>query len=381
MNPATTGTWQRTQRCNLTDLELSAVDYRFNLSDGHARHDLTATQQLIVDALPELFADAAAASPAQLDLQAQASFLGALGQFSATDHTEILSCYSSSVAMEILARSLHLAGMDRIGVLHPTFDNIPDILRGCGVTPVPVDEDAAFDGQPVIPADADAVLLTTPNNPTGRVLAADQLARWGQAAVEAGALLVLDTSFRGFDTRAQYDHYAVLADVGAQFAIIEDTGKLWPTLDLKVGFLAVSPGLPLPVRRIHTDILLGVSPLILLLVKEFSAEAAAGGWARLHATIEGNRNLLRSQLATAGIEPTDLDSRISVERIELPPHRSASDVWQDLLAEGVGVLPCAQFHWADQPAGERFLRVALARRADVVAEAAARIARHLGRAD
>jgi histidinol-phosphate/aromatic aminotransferase/cobyric acid decarboxylase-like protein len=166
MNPATTGTRQGTQRCNLTDLELSAADYRFNLSDGHARHDLTATQQLIVDALPELFADAAAASPAQLDREAQAAFLGALGQASATDHAEILSCYSSSVAMEILARSLHLAGMDRIGVLHPTFDNIPDILRGCGVTPVPVDEDAAFDGQPVVPVDANAVLLTTPNNPT-----------------------------------------------------------------------------------------------------------------------------------------------------------------------------------------------------------------------
>jgi DNA-binding transcriptional MocR family regulator len=68
----------------------------------------------------------------------------------------------------------------------------------------------------------------------------------------------------------------------------------------------------------------------------------------------------------------DPDSRISVARIRLPPDGPDSPLlYQDMVARGVHVLPCAPFHWADPDAGRRLVRLSLARpRATVDAAAA-----------
>jgi enduracididine biosynthesis enzyme MppP len=363
---------------NLTELELSAVRSGINVADGHARYEPSGSQQKIIARLPELFAQAGEASEADLDRAAQVAFLSALGQHAAVAEADLLTCYSSSVAMEILGRSLHAAGARRIAMIHPTFDNIPDILTGVGMGLHPVDEDRLLDGSAQLPPDVDVLLVTTPNNPTGRVLPREQLRYWAGVCARRGVVLALDTSFRGFDTAAQYDHCAVLAEAGCRYVIIEDTGKIWPTLDLKIGLLVFPRGDPLPLRRVYTDILLGVSPLILLLVQQFAEDAAAGGFAELHRFVRHNRTLLRDQLAACtSLWFPDPDSRISVARVGLPPELTATEVWRSLRRQGVHVLPCRQFHWAEPGAGERYLRVALGRPAGLVAGAAAAIRRCL----
>jgi DNA-binding transcriptional MocR family regulator len=192
--------------------------------------------------------------------------------------------------------------------------------------------------------------------------------------------MVLDTSFRGFDTTAQYDHCAVLADTGCRYVIVEDTGKLWPTLDLKIGILVFPPNDPLPLRRIYTDLLLGVSPLILLLVRHFAEDAAAGGFDEVHRFIAHNRVLLRHHLGNATpLSLADPDSRISVARIALPPGTLASEMCRALRGQNVHVLPCGQFHWAEPAAGEHFVRLALSRPPEAVTSAAAAIRDHVER--
>lgn len=366
---------------NLTELELSALDSGINVADGHARHEPTSSQQKIIDRLAELFGQAARAPATLLDRQAQVAFLSALGQDTALHCAKVLTCYSSSVAMEIFGRALQAGGMRRVALIHPTFDNIPDILRGLGMTLVPVSEQRLLDGPGKRPAEVEVLFVTTPNNPTGRVLPRNLLADWADWCATRKVLLALDTSFRGFDDRAQYDHYAVLAESGCRYVVIEDTGKLWPTLDLKVGFLVFAPAEPLLLRRIYTDILIGVSPLILLLVRQFAEDASQGGLTELHRFVRQNRALLRSHLAdVAPLSFPDLDSRISVERVAVPQGRRATQMWSALRHSGVHVLPCRQFHWADPAAGERFVRVALGRPSQAVAHAAAAIRHYLERA-
>jgi enduracididine biosynthesis enzyme MppP len=365
-----------TLTANLTELELSAVRSGINVADGHARHEPSGSQQKIIARLPELFAQAGDASEADLDRSAQVAFLSALGQHTAIAEADLLTCYSSSVAMEILGRSLYAAGARRIAMIHPTFDNIPDLLTGIGMSLHPVDEDRLLDGSAELPADVDALVITTPNNPTGRVLPAQQLRQWADACAVRGIVLVLDTSFRGFDGAAQYDHGAVLAESGCRYVTVEDTGKIWPTLDLKIGLLVFRRGDPLPLRRVYTDLLLGVSPLILLLVQQFAEDAAAGGFAQLHRFVAQNRTVLRDQLAACtSLWFPDPDSRISVTRVALPPDLTATEVWRSLRRRGVHVLPCRRFYWAQPDAGERYLRVALGRPAELVAGAAAAIRR------
>jgi len=352
---------------NLTELELPALESGLNVADGHARHEPTASQHKIIDRLPDLFWQAAETPASVLDRDAQEAYLTAVGQHSAVTGSEVLSCYSSSVAMEIFSLALLASGVRKIALIHPTFDNIPDILRRAGMRLASVREDRLLDGSGELPADAEVLFITTPNNPTGWILPREQLAYWAGICAARGMILALDTSFRGFDVRSHYDHFAVLAGAGCRYVVIEDTGKLWPVLDLKAGFLVFPRGEPLPLRRVHTEVLLGVSPLILLLVRCLAEDAGGGGFAELHRFIRSNRDLVRTRLAGAAPgapdppDPPDPASRISVERVAVPPGVSGSRVWRALRQEGVHVLPCRQFHWARPEEGERFVRVALSR--------------------
>jgi enduracididine biosynthesis enzyme MppP len=350
---------------NLTELELPALESGINVADGHARQEPTVSQHKIVDRLPELFWQAAETPASVLDREAQEAYLTAVGQHVAVTSAEVLSCYSSSVAMEIFSLALMASGVREVALIHPTFDNIPDILRRAGMRLSPLSEDRLLDGSAILPADVQVLFITTPNNPTGWILPREVLAHWSRMCAKRGIILALDTSFRGFDSRSHYDHFAVLREAGCRYVVIEDTGKLWPMLDLKVGFLVFPRRERLPLRRVHTEVLLGVSPLVLLLVCCLAEDARDGGFAELHRFIQFNRDLLRSRLAGVAFSP-DPASRISVERIAVPQAMGGTQVWRSLRRSGVHVLPCRQFHWAEPEAGERFVRVALSRPPDTL---------------
>lgn len=357
---------------NLTEFEYLAVNSPLNCADGHARQNLTVSQMQIIDDLPQLFLECMATPAEELERRALSSYFKLLGQHSfPKSDKRVFSCYSSSVAMEIVARSL-VTEIGSLMLLHPTFDNIPDILKGVGMKLVPMSEAQLHDDD-LEAAQLDSVgglFVTTPNNPTGRVVSRDRLRALARQCAERDRVLVLDTSFRGFDTRAHYDHYEVLEASGCRWVIIEDTGKLWPTLDLKVGWIVTSANLGLPVPKIYSDILLGVSPLILTLVGRFAADAASGGLAELHQFIADNRRTVRLTLSgVPGVCFPDSTNRGSVERILLG-ERSGLDVWRALQDRKVYLLPCEQFFWADPPVGANALRIALARPAPLLSQAA-----------
>ncbi|AOS64059.1 enduracididine biosynthesis enzyme MppP [Actinoalloteichus hymeniacidonis] len=354
---------------NLTQFEYLALNNPLNLADGHARQELTPGQAGIIDELPALWADSVKRPVEEVEAAAHRAYFELLGQrdYRAAD-SQVLSCYSSSVAMEIFARSLATV-TDSIMLVHPTFDNIPDILRGVGLRLVPLEEEPLHAG--TIDREqlrsVGCVFVTTPNNPTGRVLSQQRLAELAALCAELDVLLTLDTSFRGFDPAAHYDHYAVLNASGCRWVVIEDTGKLWPTLELKIGWLVSSAHAGLPLARIYSDILLGVSPLVLSMVRRFSEDAAGGGLADLHRFIAGNRAQLRGALAgLPEVRIIDPDSKASVERIDLGK-RSALDVWAALRDQNVFALPCQKFHWARPDEGDHSLRIALARPTATVA--------------
>jgi len=357
---------------NLTQLEYLALNSSYNLSDGHARQELTEGQARIIADLPKMWVDGQRRPVDEIETEAQHAYFELLGQhgFPGADG-RVLSCYSSSVAMEIFARSLATTSSS-IALVHPTFDNIPDILRGVGLDLVRLDEDVLHDAdlEDALLGAVDCVFITTPNNPTGVVLSEQRLRRVAEQCAEHGVVLTLDTSFRGFDTRAHYDHYAVLESSGCRWVVIEDTGKLWPTQELKIGFLVTSANIGLPIAHVYSDILLGVSPLVMAMVRRFSEDAADGGLAKLHEFIADNRATVRAELLDVpGVSFPDADSRASVERIDLGS-RLSLDVWSALREHNVYMLPCQNFHWADPSEGDHSLRIALSRPKESIAVAA-----------
>jgi enduracididine biosynthesis enzyme MppP len=359
-------------RTTLTHLEIKALRGGLNVSDGHPRMPLTAAQERIVAGLADLFHEALRRPFEEVEEQAQRAFLHGIGQRSAPIGTgRLVSCYSSSTAMDIVARTL--AGrFSTVALVHPTFDNIADLLRARGLTLVPVAEHE-LDGErpPQLPPEVGAVFVTTPNNPTGWVLPADALARLAESCARAGRVLAMDTCFRPQDPRAQYDTYEILDESGVEWVLIEDTGKVWPMLELKAGFLAWGERTDLPLLDAFSDVLLSISPMVLLLVQRLAEDGAAGGYRELHRLLAGNRALLADILADSPLMVADPDSRISVARITWDSAGpDAHSVYEDLARQGLNTLPCGPFHWARPEEGRRLLRVALARgSADVSAAA------------
>ncbi|MBG0816352.1 aminotransferase class I/II-fold pyridoxal phosphate-dependent enzyme [Planomonospora sp. ID82291] len=358
---------------NLTTMEVDAltdVDGGLNLTDGHARLVLSEQQAAVVARIPEMFAEASRRPFSSIEREAHGTFLKAIGQHSAPVGTgRILSCYSSTLATDIVARALPAGST--IAVLHPTFDNIADLFLTRGLKLVPLTEEALLDmnwpGPPV-----DAVVVTHPNNPTGLVTPEGHLRSLAEHAARHGQTVIVDASFRGQVRDAQYDTYAVLDKAGADWIVIEDTGKLWPTHELKVGLLAYSARTKLPVYRAFSESLLSASPVVLLLVTGLARDWVSGGYERARELVTRNRAILQETIGGVDLQLADPASQISVARIALPAHGPDSSLlYKDMVARGVHVLPCAPFHWADPDGGLRFIRVSLARPYSTV-EAAAR---------
>lgn len=362
---------------NLTTMEVDALTDTvggLNLTDGHARLLLTAQQEEVIAQIPEMFRDACRRSFPEIEYEAHRAFLGAIGQHSApVGSGRILSCYSSTLATDIVARALPMD--TTVAVLHPTFDNIADLMVTRGLVLVPLSEDALLEqdwpGRPV-----GAIVVTHPNNPTGLVTPEGHLRSLAEHAVRNGQTVIIDASFRGQVREAQYDCYRVLDETGADWIIIEDTGKLWPTHELKVGLLAYSAQTTLPIQRAFSESLLAASPVVLQLITALAADWCDGGYERSRELVEANRSVVRQAVEEVGLWLADPHSQISVARIELPADGpDSAQLYADLLANGVHVLPCAPFHWADPKSGLRYLRVSLARPRETVAAAAHTVAR------
>jgi aspartate/methionine/tyrosine aminotransferase len=362
---------------NLTTMEVGALtdpDRGLNLTDGHARLLLSPEQAAIVERIPDMF-DTATRSPfPDIEREAHATFLGAIGQHSAPVGTgRILSCYSSTLATDIVARALPTGAS--IAVLHPTFDNIADLFVTRGLSLVPLSEQALL-ARAWPPPPVSAIVITHPNNPTGLVTPEGHLASLAEHAARHGQTVIIDASFRGQVRDAQYDTYAVLDAAGTDWITIEDTGKLWPVHELKIGLLAYSERTTLPIERAFSESLLAASPVVLQLIKALAEDWVHGGYERAMALVERNRAVVREAVESVGLRLADPDSQISVARIELPADGPDSSLlYKDLVARGVHVLPCAPFHWADPEDGLRFIRLSLARPYDVVEVGARTLAR------
>lgn len=368
-----------TQDKSLTALELHALGGSCNLADAHPRQAPSERQQRILLRVGEWTALPGKMMDHDVDRRAQKSFLHALGQKHApVDDGRTRTFYSSSVAI-VAAAQIIVARGGRVALLSPTFDNIPDILRRHGAQLLAVREEEITRSSDFWSASAiDALFLTTPNNPTGWVLPSETLSCLARRSAERGTLLVLDSSFRGFDPAAQYDTYSILEKSRCSYLVIEDTGKLWPTQELKVGVLAVSDSCREDLIRAANEILLSVSPVILTLVEHLAREAATGGFASLHRLIRMNRLCVEAFAGTIGARLINRDSLVSVALMQLPNGTDAARVTQHLSAEGVDILPAEGFFWADPAEGREYIRIALARDSEVVAHGMATLAEWLG---
>jgi bifunctional pyridoxal-dependent enzyme with beta-cystathionase and maltose regulon repressor activities len=278
---------------------------------------------------------------------------------------DFMLCPSASVSIDIVGAVLRALGRTA-ALVEPTFDNIALLLarRGVPLTPIPDTFPLELTAASLPALDVGAFMLVQPNNPTGTCLTSAQLAIVAGACREAGVILVLDNSFR-FYNRQPFDDYAVLRDAGVSYMALEDTGKVWPTHDLKLSLLFCSRDLALLTRTIYNELFLSCSPFGLLVLEGFvRATESVGLRDVLWAVVDEKRCQLRAALAGTPLVATSeaADSTMPVEWLDCSGLGVTDlEVVAAAAAEGLRLLPGRNFFWASASRREHqsYIRVAL----------------------
>jgi histidinol-phosphate aminotransferase len=134
-------------------------------------------------------------------------------------------------------------------------------LPGALAVTVDLDDDHRHDVGAVVEAISDrtkVVLVCTPNNPTGPVVTADELARL-VAAVPPEVVVVVDEAYQEFVTDpAAADGCALLAE-HPNVAVMRTLSKAWGLAGARVGYLIASPEVASATRK--ASLPFGVSTL------------------------------------------------------------------------------------------------------------------------
>ena len=356
---------------SITQLMHAFGDIETNVAEGYPRLAFTASQQAIVERLPEFMAEANRIPYSTLEARAQRALLDAVGQATApVGAGRILSYYAAGVAIDIIGRCL-AQRTKRVAVIHPTLDCLPALIRSRGVEVVPFNEARMNRRDPLEGLDdVGGLYIANPNNPTGTVQDPPRLRRLAESCARRGVALAIDACFRVFDPRAQYDHYAVLDETGVDYVILEDSGKLWPLGGVRLSFLAFPAHSTLGIPEASADLLMMAPPFSTLVVEAFAHDLAAGGMAVIHRQLERNRSILGEALDGCEVaELADGDSKVSMSLIRLAPGLASTRLWGRLVRRGVSSVPGRPIWWARGGEGEHYLRVALARELEVIERA------------
>jgi aspartate/methionine/tyrosine aminotransferase len=361
---------------NLTGHEIDSLPHFYNLTDGHVFRRWLPAEEVIIDQSAQLFRNSTRRRQAEIEREYVQDF--ALLARQTWDEQELgyLMCFTASMAFEIVANYLRLNNLT-LTLIEPCFDNLADIFQRHHIplSPIP---DAFLEASGDAFADClngietDAICLVTPNNPTGSTLPEGNLRRLLRFCKERRKLLILDNCFRAYLPRDMaYDQYRPVLEAGVDAVLVEDTGKTWPSSEIKAPFFAVTRarGLYDRLYDIYTDFLLHVSPVGIRLMHEFIRLSQLDELASVHQVVRVNREALSANLAGTFLTPRERPFA-SVAWLQIDHPLNCRGLTRILGEEGIFVLPGNQFFWHDPRKGDPFIRVALPRDADVFREAA-----------
>lgn len=366
---------------DLTQHEIVGLTKAFNLSDAHTHQRQSVSQRAIVERLPALWYRA----EDSLQVESERAFVDAFfrlhGQPAALGKNRALLSYAASISTVIVGMYLRQRRLS-VTLMEPCFDNLHDVLYNAGVPIVAIDEHCFEDAGAIYEnlerrVRTDALFLVDPNNPTGFSLL--QHGREGFEEVvrfcrDHNKILLLDFCFAAFALAdpavERFDVYALLEASGITYMAIEDTGKTWPVQDAKCAILMASDDIWADIYNIHTSVLLNVSPFVLQLLRAYIEDSIDDDLASVRSVSVANREAATTILAGSILEyqPPTVDVSVAWFKIN-HPRLWATRLHADLMDVGVAVLPGTGFYWSTPSEGEGYVRVALAREAQMFSSA------------
>lgn len=355
--------WQKREKpVNLTQEEIPVLPRKYNLTDGHVHRKWHTSFQKTVQELSAIFESISREQLPELEDEFLRKFYALAGQSLDFNKTDYFLCTSASMALEIAANYARRHKLS-LSLIEPCFDNLAGIFRRHNVPLKPLPDEAIAEGrlrEHIEQDTSSAICIVSPNNPTGTTLSESDLEALVGHCEDKDTLLIIDSSFRFYNPKYNWDQYALLRDSKVDYIVIEDTGKTWPTHELKLGVLAVRNRLFDEFYDIYTDMLLHVSPFTVKLLTECVKNSQEQNFRDITEVIDENRNTLYKAVEGTILTPTE-NPFMSVYWLKIGVGYTAEEVQKHLAQAGVYVLPGTHFYWGNREKGNSYIRVALAR--------------------
>ncbi len=293
----------------------------------------------------------------------------------AVDAHEVVVTTGSSAAFQLAFLAAFEAG-DRVALAAPGYPAYRNILGALGIEPVLIEvgENTHYQPNPELLAAAgplDGLVIASPANPTGTMIAAADLARLADWCRDHGIRLVSDEIYHGITYEAPA---ATVRAFGHEAVVVNSFSKYYSMTGWRLGWMLAPPDLARSVECLAQNFYISPPALSqLAAIPVFGCRAELDGHV---ARYRANRDLLIASLSAAGLTrfaPAEGAFYLYVDISSVS--RDSVGFCRRLLAEtGVAITPGLDF---DPLHGGGWVRLSFAGATEDVAEAARRLAEWL----
>jgi methionine aminotransferase len=268
---------------------------------------------------------------------------------------------------------------DEVIVLEPAYDSYAPSIELAGGVPVFVPLDAAHGYAPDWQRVRDAItqrtrllLLNFPNNPTGRVLRAADLAALETLVAAHGLLLVSDEVYEHivFDGAVHRSLSSVPA-LAARTVVISSFGKTFHTTGWKVGYTMAPAALTAEIRKVHQFMMFAVNTPAQHAFAHYLQEPAR--YLTLKDFYQAKRDHFRDGLAGTRFKllPCEGTYFLLADYSAISDLSEADFARQMIVDYGVAVIPVSMFY--RQPFENRVVRFCFAKKEETLDEGLRRL--------
>jgi aminotransferase len=268
---------------------------------------------------------------------------------------------------------------DEVIVFEPFYENYGPDAAISGATPVFValrPPDFQFDADELARAftpRTKAIIVNSPNNPTGRVFARAELEAIAALCREHDVIAVTDEIYEHIRYSGEHIPIATLEGMADRTVTISGASKTFSVTGWRVGWIVASPELTAAIRKVHDFVTVGApAPL-----QEGIAAALELGrtyYDRLATEYRARRDHLVRMLDAAGFSPNTPEGAYYVI-CDIRPFGFDDDIaFANWLVRAVGVAGVPGSSFFSRPAlGRHMIRFTFCKTPDVLDAAGARL--------
>ena len=270
---------------------------------------------------------------------------------------------------------------DEVIVLEPFYENYGPDAAISGAAPVFVPlRPPSFEFDPDELAKAftprtKAIIVNTPNNPTGRVLTRTELETIAALCRDHDVIAVTDEIYEHIRYQGQHVPIATLEGMADRTVTISGASKTFSVTGWRVGWIVAAPELTAAIRKVHDFVTVG-APAPLQEAIAVALDLGQPYYDRLSAEYRVRRDHLVRVLDAAGLSP-NIPQGAYYALCDIRPFGFSDDVaFANWLVREVGVagVPGSSF-FSRRELGRNLIRFTFCKTPELLEEAGARLGR------